>query len=95
MNWTKFVPLDLPQLIGIGITVAEKLKGAKGPDKEAAVIDAVRHTPEVAKMIAGRDVINDAAFDDLLKAYITARISLQNFLAKPPVPEGVVLPPVE
>jgi hypothetical protein len=92
MDWGKFA-LQVPQLIGIAMTAAEKIKAAKGPEKEAAVIATMHDTLPAVEGALGVDVVNDAAFDALLSAYIQSRVALANFLTKKSVPEGVILPP--
>jgi hypothetical protein len=97
MNWGKTI-LQVPQLIGIAMVAVEKIKGAKGPEKERAVIETIHESlPEVEKTL-GANVIDDAAFDQLLSTYIQARVALNNFLTKKAaegqaVPEGIILPP--
>lgn len=97
MNWNN-VALNLPQIIGMAMSVAQEIKGAHGKDKEAAVIKGVKTGLSVANEVSGREVINDAVFDDLLSAYIQARVALQNFVTAHSnvgpggVAEGIILP---
>lgn len=91
MNWNR-VLINLPQIIGVAMTAVEAVKGKTGKEKEAAVIATVKESLPVVEAVAGRDVVNDAAFDVLLANYISARVALANFLVKPPPTEGVLLP---
>lgn len=91
--WNRIL-INLPTLIGAAMQTAELIKSAHGgKEKEAAVISAVKANMPLAEIVAGRDLVNDPALDQLLSAYIQARVALTNFVAKPPVPEGVVVPP--
>lgn len=92
MNWSRFA-LSLPQLIGTVMTAVEAIKGAKGKQKEAAVLQTVKTGFETVELVAGKDLINDPALDELISAYIRSRVALQNFVTKKTAPEGVILPP--
>lgn len=74
--------VDIGQLIsviGIGMRIAERIKGAKGgKEKEAAVIESVQsETPNIEAVI-GLDFVNNDSLNTLLKDYIAARVSLTN-----------------
>jgi len=71
----------LVQLIGIGMSAVQKIKDAKGKDKEKAVIELVQEkTPEIEEAV-GLDFVNDAALNGLLANYIAARVALANGIA--------------
>lgn len=90
-NWNA-IAINLPTLIGVAMHTVEALKkkgptgeGPTGPEKEAAVIAGVKAGLPPFEAIAG-DVVNDTSFDQLLSAYIQARVALMNFMtAHPPV----------
>lgn len=72
----------LIQLVGIGMSVAEKIRGAKGgKEKEAAVISAVQESVPAVEGVTGLDFVNDPALNALLAAYIAARVDLANGIA--------------
>lgn len=86
MNWNR-VLMSVPNIIGFTMQTVEAVKGAKsGKEKEAAVITAVKEGLPVVEGVAGKDLVNDPALDQLLKSYISARVALTNFLVKPPSP---------
>ena len=91
-DWTKFAIVDAPQLIGFAIAAVNRIKSAHGPEKEAAVIATVKEGLPVMEGALGKDVVNDAAFEELLASYIRSRVALANFLTKQAAPEGVILP---
>ena len=71
----------LISLIGVGMSVAEKIKGAKGKEKEAAVIASIQEAVPQIESLAGVDFVNDPALAVLLQNYIAARIALTNGIA--------------
>ena len=71
----------LVQFIGIGMSAVEKIKGAKGKDKERAVIEVVQEAVPDIEAIAGLDFVNDQALGALLQNYIAARVALANGIA--------------
>ena len=92
MNWSRFASVDAPQLIGFAIAAVNKIHAAKGADKEAAVIATVKDSLPLVEGAVGKDVVNDAAFEELLASYIRSRVALANFLTKPAPPEGIIAP---
>lgn len=92
MNWVKLA-LSAPQIVGIAMQAVENIKGAKGAEKEAAVIATAKSALPIVEDLSGVN-INDASFDALLASYIQSRVALQNFITKKaaPVPEGVIVP---
>lgn len=91
MNWSQLAK-NAPQIIGLAMTAAEAIKGAKGAAKEAAVIATAKQAMPIIEDVSGVDV-NDASFDALLAAYIQSRVALQNFITKKAAPpEGVMVP---
>lgn len=92
MNWTNFA-LDLPQIVGVAVNAVQKIKSAKGPEKEAAVLDTVKQAAPIISRVTPIN-INDQELDNVLKAYIAARVALMNVVTKKTaVPEGVMVPP--
>ena len=81
MNWSHVIT-NLPHVIGVAMSAVERVKGAKsGAEKEAAVIATTKDAIASAEILAGKDLINDAALNQLLANYISSRVALQNFLA--------------
>lgn len=79
MNWTK-IALNLPTIIGVAIETVERIKGPKkGPEKEAAVLQAA--LDDLSLSVTAEDVLADPALAELLKNYIRARVALANFLS--------------
>lgn len=78
VNWTKLA-IAIPQLIGVAMSVAEKLKGPKtGREKEIAVLEAI---PDAAFGVEGAlqiDFVNNPALIELMRQYMAARVALQN-----------------
>lgn len=77
----KFDITKLIQLIGVGMSVAEKIRSAKGKEKEAAVIESVQEAVPSLEGILDLDFVNDPALHGLLQDYITARVALSNGIA--------------
>lgn len=72
----------LIQLVGVAMSVAEKVKGAKGgKEKEAAVIASVQEAVPQIENITGVDFVNDPALSVLMSNYIAARVALVNGIA--------------
>ncbi len=90
MDITKIV-----QLIGVGMSAVQRIKDAKGKEKESAVIQSVQEAIPQVEGITGVDFVNDPALNALLANYIQARVALANGVAnakalKPT--EGIILP---
>lgn len=64
--------LKLPLIIQGTMAIVEKVKGAKGPEKKAAVLAAIPESISLLEFGAGKDVLNDAAVQQLLSVYIDA-----------------------
>lgn len=78
----KFDLSKLVSLIGIAMSIVEKVKGAKtGPEKEAAVVEAVQDKTDDLEEIFGLDFVDNDELNKLLKSYIAARVSLFNGIA--------------
>lgn len=77
--------LDIGQLvglIGVGMRVAERFKGAKtGKEKESAVIESVQKEVPAIEALSGLDFVNDENLNALLKDYIAAKVALANGVA--------------
>lgn len=68
-------------IIGIAMSAVEKIRGAKGGDKEAAVIEVVQDAIPQLEGLTGVDFVNDPALADLLAQYIAARKALAKAIA--------------
>lgn len=73
--------LNVMQLVGVAMTAVEKIKGAHGADKEAAVIETVQEALPAVEGVAGVDLVNDEALNRLLANYIAARKALAEGIA--------------
>lgn len=73
--------LKIINLVGVAMSAVEKIKGAHGPDKQAAVIEAVNENVPVVEGILGIDFVNDPALRALLANYVDARKALENGVA--------------
>lgn len=99
MDWLTFAT-KVPTIIFGAMQVVQKIKGASGPEKKAAVIASIPESIELTEFAIGRDLLNDPAVLALVGAYIDAeKVAMKardalkaGLLAKSPVPEGVVLP---
>lgn len=75
--------IDITKLIGViglGMQAVEKIKSAKGKEKEAAVIEVVKEQVPDALGIVGVN-FNEPALQALLENYIAARVALANGIA--------------
>ena len=90
MNWTRLA-LNIPTIINVAVTAVEHIKGAKGKEKQEAVLNTVKIGLKTSESVSGKDWMNDRSLDALVRAYIDSKVALQNFLTRQ-VPEGVVLP---
>jgi hypothetical protein len=68
-------------LVGVGMRAVEKIKGAKGKEKETAVIESVQESIPQIESMAGVDFVNNDALNGLLADYIAARVALANGIA--------------
>lgn len=77
----KFDFMKIMNVIGIAMAAVQKIKGAAGKDKEAAVIETVNEVlPEVEGAL-GLDFVNDEALRSVLANYIAARKALAAAIA--------------
>ena len=72
---------QLVSLVGIGMSAVEKIKGATGKEKEAAVIASIQEAVPQIESLTGIDFVNDPALATLLQNYIAARVALANGVA--------------
>lgn len=96
MNWMTFA-LKLPLIISGIMSVIEKVKGAKGAEKKAAVLEAIPESVSLIEFAAGRDLLNDPVIASLVSAFIDAeKIAL---VARDALKAGIlaksVVPPVQ
>lgn len=77
MNWIK-VAMYIPTLIGLAMNAVEKIKGAKGQEKEAAVIESIQQTVSGLEGLLDVDFVNNDNLNKLAKEYIAARVALMN-----------------
>ena len=71
MNWLNFVD-KLPLLIKGTMIVVQKIKSATGPEKKAAVLEAIPEAIALTEFGAGRDLVADEGIAALIGAYIDA-----------------------
>ena len=69
------------QVIAVGMSAVDHIKSAKGAEKQAAVIASVQEAIPTIENLVGVDFVNDAALNALLKAYIDAKVALENGIA--------------
>ena len=81
MNWVAFA-LKVPSIITGAMQVVEKVKGAKGPAKSAAVKEAIRDSVVLAELGMDKDLLNDAEVEAAVQAVIDAQVHLKNVLTK-------------
>jgi len=94
MNWLTFA-MKLPMIISGVMSVVQKIRSASGPEKKAAVIEAIPESVSLIEFAAGRDLLKDATVASLISMYIdaekvamTAREALRaGILAKVPATE--------
>lgn len=80
MNWTKLA-LGIPTIINFAMNAVEKIKGAKGQEKEKAVLDTITDGIMVGEILLDKDLVNDTAIQSLMSNYIAARVSLLNAIS--------------
>lgn len=68
-------------IIGIAMTVVEKVKGAKGKEKETAVIEGINEALPDIEAAAGVDFVNNDQLRALMAQYLAARVALANGIA--------------
>ena len=90
MNWTRLA-LNIPTIIDVAVTAVEHIKGARGKEKQEAVLSTVKVSLKTSESVSGKDWMNDRSLDALIRAYVDSKVALQNFLTRQ-VPEGVILP---
>lgn len=76
--------IDIGQLvnvIGVAMNAVEKIKSAKGKEKEAAVIETVQQSVPQLEAITGVDFVNDPALNALIAQYVAGRVALANGIA--------------
>lgn len=71
MDWLSFA-LKLPMIIQGTMVIVDKIKGASGSKKKAAVLEAIPDSVSLIEFAAGRDLLRDAAITELVSAYIDA-----------------------
>lgn len=71
MNWIGLAT-KLPALIHGAVEIAERIKGAKGRDKKAAVEQSIPHAVELIEFAAEKDLLNDEAIKQLISVSIDA-----------------------
>ena len=71
MNWILFAT-KLPLVVQGVMAIVQKIKGAKGAEKKAAVLAAIPESVALAEFVAGKDLLNDPVLADLLSVYIDA-----------------------
>ena len=69
-------------LVGFAMSAVEKIKDARGADKEQAVVDAVQEGVPAIEEAVHLDFANDEALNRLLVNYIRARKALWNGIAE-------------
>ena len=74
MSWVQFL-IKLPVVIGGIVGIIEKVK-ASGPDKKAAVLDALPESVALAEFTLGRDLLNDPAIRPAIEAVVDAEAAL-------------------
>lgn len=74
MNWAGLA-MKLPGVILGAMHIAEQVAAAKGPEKKAAVMEALPDSVHLIEFAAGKDVLNDAAVKELVSAVIDAEAS--------------------
>lgn len=70
--------LKVLNVISVGMAAVDKIKSAKGAEKQQAVIETVQEALPAIEDLAGIDFVNDASLNALLKAYIDAKVALEN-----------------
>ncbi len=73
--------LKLLHAVNVGMAVVENIKAAKGAEKQAAVIAGVQEMLPEIEGLSGLDLVNDAALNAAIKAYIDAKVALENLIA--------------
>lgn len=71
VNWITFA-LKLPAVIAGIMSIVQKVRGASGVDKKAAVLAAVPESLALLEFAAEKDVLNDASVQQLISVYIDA-----------------------
>lgn len=73
--------LSVLKLVGIAMNIVQAFK-IPGKDKQTKVIEAVQNNLSDIEEAVGIDFVNDPALNDLMKAYIDARVALMNGIEK-------------
>jgi hypothetical protein len=71
MDWLQFA-LKLPMVIGGIMSIVQKVQGASGSQKKAAVLDAIPDSVSLIEFAAGRDLLKDETIAGLVSTYIDA-----------------------
>lgn len=71
MNWL-LLATKLPLVITGTMAIVQKIRGASGADKKAAVLEAIPESVALLELGLGRDVLNDPVVSELIGAYIDA-----------------------
>ena len=71
MDWLQFA-LKVPMVVSGIMTIVQKVSSASGPEKKAAVLEAVPESISLVEFAAGRDLLKDESIAQLVSAYIDA-----------------------
>ena len=71
MDWLSFA-MKLPMIIAGTMQIIQKIKGASGPEKKAAVLEAVPESVSLVEFADGRDLLKDESIAALVSLYIDA-----------------------
>ena len=71
MNWLLLVS-KLPLVISGTMAIIQKIRSASGPEKKAAVLEAIPESVTLPDRGLSRDVLHDPVIADLISAYIDA-----------------------
>ena len=71
MNWLLLVS-KLPLVISGTMAIIQKIRSASGPEKKAAVLEAIPESVTLLELGLSRDVLHDPVIADLISAYIDA-----------------------
>ena len=69
-KWLTFA-LKLPMIVQGTMAIIQKIK-ASGPEKKAAVLEAIPESISLVEFAAGRDLLKDEAIASLVGVYIDA-----------------------
>jgi hypothetical protein len=81
MNWGKLATIVLSQA-GTAINVVNKIKGAKGPEKKAAVLNSVIEGLVGVTVATDKDIMEDPEVVAAMSEFIDVYVKVQNAVAK-------------